>query len=185
MDEILRKELIEDVTQTAEALGKISEDETTFRLLVESFRAQDHEAFHELLTRFGLINRCHFVCRWLCSKECALICFQLCGPPPKEPPRIDLREFGEMILKITSDREILCHLASAVTERDERAFRAIVEKLGVAQYCHYIHHRLRSFGSGAAAGQRSHRPVAQQPQDFVCRGEGRPGARLRDRPRCD
>jgi hypothetical protein len=140
MDEILDQELTQDVSQTAEALGKIAQDENAFRLLVESFRAQDYEEFRELLIRFGLIDRCHLVCKWLCSKECALICFELCGPPPKEPPQLNLREFAELTAKIASDREILDRLASSVIERDERTFQAIVKKLGVERYCHYICH---------------------------------------------
>jgi len=140
MNEISNQELTQDVSQTAEALGKFAQDESTFRLLVESFRAQDYDEFRELLTRFGLLDRCHLVCKWLCSKECALICFELCGPPPKEPPQLNLREFGELIAKITSNREILSSLAGAVIERDERAFQAIVEKLGFERYCHYICH---------------------------------------------
>lgn len=140
MDEILDQDLTQDVSQTAEALGKIAQDESAFRLLVESFRAQDYEVFRELLTRFGLLDRSHLVCKWLCSKECALICFELCGPPPKDTPQLNLREFGELTAKIASDREILGRLASAVIERDERTFQVIVKKLGAERYCHYICH---------------------------------------------
>lgn len=138
MDEIGNQEPTQDVIQTAEALAKITQDEIAFRLLVESFRAQDYETFRDLLGRFNLLDRCHFVCQWLCSKECTLICFELCGPPPKDPPRLDLREFGELTAKITSDRESLACLVGAVIERDERTFMSIVEKLGLRRYCHYI-----------------------------------------------
>ena len=140
MNEITGQELTLDVTQTAQALEKIAQDETSFRLLVDSFRAQDHEEFRDLVTRFGLLDRCHLVCNWLCSKECTLICFELCGPPPKEAPQLNLREFAELTAKLTSDHDVLGRLVGAVTERDEIAFRAIVEKLGVVQHCHYICH---------------------------------------------
>jgi hypothetical protein len=86
MAEIDDQELTLDVTQAAEALGKIVEDETAFKLLIQSFRAQDYEGFRELLGRFDLLERCELVCHWLISKECALVCFRLCGPPPQEPP---------------------------------------------------------------------------------------------------
>jgi len=132
------QELTQDVAITAKVLGKISEDEIAFRLLVESFRAQDHEVFRDLLTRFDLLDRCNLICKWLSSKECALICFELCGAPPKDPLKLELREFGELTVKITSNQEMLGRLVGAVMERDERAFKAIVEKLGVERYCHYI-----------------------------------------------
>ena len=134
------QEPVQDVTQTSEALAKIAEDETAFRVLVQSFRAQDHEGYRDLLERFGVLARCRLICEWLCSKHCALVCLELCGPPPKDPPRLDLREFGELIARIASDEETLERLAGAVIERDEQAFRAIVEKLGVERYCHYICH---------------------------------------------
>jgi hypothetical protein len=134
------QELFQDFTQTSEALRPIAEDETTFRLLVQSFRAQDHEGFRDLLARFQLLDRCDLICHWLCAKHCALVCFELCGPPPRDPPKLELREFGELIRKIAADQETLERLAGSVIERDELAFRAIVEKLGVERYCHYICH---------------------------------------------
>lgn len=90
--------------------------------------------------RFKLLDRCHLVCRWLCSKDCALVCFELCGPPPKDLPDLGLREFGELTAKVSSDRESLARLVGAVTERDERAFQAIIDRLGLQRYCHYICH---------------------------------------------
>ncbi|MEQ1601166.1 MAG: hypothetical protein HOP04_04045 [Methylophilaceae bacterium] len=140
MSEILDHDLYLDVSQTADALGKVAKDESTFRLLVESFRAQDYEEFRELLTRFGLLDRRQLVCSWLCSKECALVCFEMCGLPPKEPAQLNLLGFAELTAKISSNREILGRLAGAVIERDESTFKAIIEKLGVEQYCHYICH---------------------------------------------
>ncbi len=138
MAEILDQDLTQDVTQTAEVLGKIAQDEFAFRLLVESYRAQDYEVFRELLNRFGMLDRCDLICKWLCSKECTLICFELCGPPLKDPPQLNLREFAELTAKISSNRDILGRLAGAVIERDERAFNALLEKLGLERYCHYI-----------------------------------------------
>lgn len=140
MSENFSKKLLQDFTKTAKALGPIAKDETAFQLLVQSFRAQDHKGFQDLLTRFDVLNRCQLVCRWLCAKHCTLVCLELCGPPPKEPPQLDLREFGELIGKITAEKEVLERLAGAVMEHDEQAFRTTVEKLGLERYCHYICH---------------------------------------------
>lgn len=86
MAENFDQEITQDVTQTLAALAPIAEDETTFRLLVQSFRAQDHEGFRDLLARYKLLDRCELVCQWLCAKHCALLCLELCGPPPKDLP---------------------------------------------------------------------------------------------------
>ena len=140
MPEDQDQEPVQDVLQTAEVLGRIAEDETSFRLLVQSYRAQDHEAYRHLLERFGVIGRCRLICEWLCWKHCTLVCFELCGPPPQDPPKLDLREFGDLIAKITADEAVLERLAGAVLERDEVAFRAMVERLGIQRYCHWVCH---------------------------------------------
>lgn len=134
------QELGQDFAQTAQALGPIADDETTFRLLVQSFRAQDHEGFRDLLARFEMLDRCRLVCQWLCAKHCTLVCLELCGPPPKDPEPLDLRAFGNLIARIAKDPDTLERLAGAVIERDELSFRALVRKLGVERHCHYICH---------------------------------------------
>lgn len=138
MAEMLNQDVAQDVTLTTEVLGKIAQDEFAFRLLVESYRAQDYEVFRDLLTRFGMLDRCDLICRWLCSKECVLVCFDVCGPPPKDPPQLSLAEFAELTVKVSTNRDTLSRLAGAVLERDERTFQAIVKKLGLERYCHYI-----------------------------------------------
>ena len=60
--------LVEDATVTAETLGRLAEDETVFRLLIQSFRAQDHEGFRALLGRFRLLQHCELVCAWITAK---------------------------------------------------------------------------------------------------------------------
>ncbi|MGD1877040.1 MAG: hypothetical protein ACFB13_06015 [Kiloniellaceae bacterium] len=138
MPEDTNQETVADVVQTSEVLGKIAGDETAFRLLVQSFRAQDHEGYRDLLARFEALPRCHLICEWLCSKHCALVCLELAGLPPKDAPVLDLRDFGELIVKVSSDEKTLERLVGAVCERDENTFRAIVEKLGLQRYAHYI-----------------------------------------------
>ena len=56
MSDDFSQELGQDFAQTAQALAPIVDDETTFRLLVQSFRAQDHEGFRDMLARFDLFE---------------------------------------------------------------------------------------------------------------------------------
>lgn len=140
MDEFGDLDPIQDVIQSAEALGKITQDENAFLLLVESFRAQDYVIFRNVLERYQLLDRCEPVCRWLCAKECSFVCFDLCGPLPAEPAQLSLREFAALTTRLVADRQSLEQLVGAVIERDERTFRAVVEKLGVQRYCHIICH---------------------------------------------
>lgn len=133
-----REELRQDLAQSVDALRIASENEERFRLLVESFRAQDHPVFRNTLDRIGILDRCDLVCHWLCSKECTLLCFELSGPPLADQPELDLRKFGSLISRVAADSEALERLASAVLERDEIAFGGVIEHLGLQQYAHYI-----------------------------------------------
>jgi hypothetical protein len=131
-------DLFDDVITTAQALGGLAEDDMVVNLLVQSYRAQDHAVFRSILERFELVERCQLICRWLASKHCNLVCMEMCGPPPEDFVAPDLRQFGEILQKITASQGVLDRLAGAVIERDEISFRAILEKMGLLPYCHFI-----------------------------------------------
>lgn len=133
-------DLVADGTATAAALRPFLDDDTVFRLLVQSFRAQDHEGFGALLDRFQVRPQAELICEWLCAKHCALVCFELCGPPPRDPVGLDLGRFAEIVAKVSADRVLFKRLAGAVIERDEASFRAILEQQGLSRWCHFICH---------------------------------------------
>jgi len=56
-----------ELRETAEAVGKLADDKDAFGKAVEAFRAQDVDAFRDVLDRFDLLGRCHLICRWLCG----------------------------------------------------------------------------------------------------------------------
>ena len=134
------RELFDDLVEAARVVAPLtlSEDQIQFRAAVDAFRAQDADSFQRLLGALGLLNRCELVCSWLCSKECVLVCLDLCGPPPGEIP--DLRQFAEIVVRITSDEELVERLASSVAERDPQAFVALVQELKIEPFCHLLCH---------------------------------------------
>ncbi|RLB77929.1 MAG: hypothetical protein DRH06_02800 [Deltaproteobacteria bacterium] len=140
MPENINRELGQDLMKTSEALGSILEDETTFRLLVESFRKQDHEGFRDLLARFDLLDRCHLVCQWLCVKQCALVCLELCGPPDPqfEPNPKTLQEFAKVVGNIGSDDNILVPLVSAIETQNQDEFKRVVDEFKLQRFCHLL-----------------------------------------------
>src|SRR5690348_6259810 len=131
--------VIRELTRTAEAMGVIADDEDRFRATFDAFLAADRESFQRLLGEFKVADRCELVCDWLCSKYCILVCLELCGrPTDAELP--DLREFGEVVTRITGDEELVERLANAVADRDAEGFRALVTELKIERFCRLLCH---------------------------------------------
>jgi len=131
--------LTEDLQRTGEAVAAISGDEDRFRALFDAFWARDADSFQRLLRKRDVLERCELVCEWVRSKDCVLLCAELCGPPPKEALP-DPREFAQVVERITGDEELVERLASAVSERDGAAFRALVRELEIERFCHLLCH---------------------------------------------
>src|SRR5689334_16897139 len=109
-DEAEEREARAELLGGAEAIGRLAEDEATFRAAVDAFQAQDVETYQGILGRLDLFPRCRFVCDWLCSKWCVLVCLELCGPPP-EQDLPDFPEFLRAVVDLTSDEELVEDLA--------------------------------------------------------------------------
>lgn len=131
--------VVQGLTLAAEAVGALAPDEDQFRGLFDAFRASDRDSYQRLLAQAKLAERCELVCGWLSSKECVLLCFELCGPPVEvELP--DPREFAEVLVRITADEELVERLATAVGERDRAGFQALVSQLEIERFCHLLCH---------------------------------------------
>jgi hypothetical protein len=131
--------VIRELTESAEALGAFAGNEDRFRAVVDAFRAKDADTFQRLLSEFKILERCERVCHWLRSKECVLLCLELCGPP-LEVELPDPREFAQLTAKITADEELVERLASVVEERDAEGFKALVSELKIERFCHLLCH---------------------------------------------
>src|SRR4249919_995707 len=95
-----------ELVDGAQAIAALAQDEDHFRAAFDAFRASDRDSFQRLLGELGLTERCELVTEWICSKECVLLCLELCGPPV-EGDLPDLREFAEVLVKVTGDEELV------------------------------------------------------------------------------
>jgi hypothetical protein len=127
-----------NLRESAEAIGRLASNEDRFRALIDSFRASDSETFQRLLGEQKLIERCELVCGWLCSKECVLTCLELCGLPTEELP--NPREFADVVVRITTDEELVERLANAIQDRKPDAFNALVMELKIEPFCQLLCH---------------------------------------------
>jgi hypothetical protein len=133
------QQLFEDLRRSGEALGRIAEDEATFRGALDAFRAEDGESFQRLLGQVGLGVDCERICRWFCAKECVLLRMELAGPWPEQPVTLEeLPRFAEILVKITADEELVERLADAVQDRDQAAFAGLLEVVGAERFAHLV-----------------------------------------------
>ncbi len=135
---------IAELRETAEAVGKLAANADAFRRIVDAFRAEDVELFQSELAGLGLLERCHLICRWLCSKHCVFICIRLCGPITQEPV-LDVEEWRQFALafeRIAQDQALLKRLIDAVDHEDVAAWRALVAELKLERFCHQLCHWL-------------------------------------------
>ena len=131
-------ELVEQFLESARAITPFTEDEDRFRALFDAFLAFDRDSFRRLLAEAKVLERCEEICEWLCSKECVLLCLELCGPPPETVP--SLAEFAAVAVRVSTTRELAERVASAVSDRDPEAFRALVDELEIGPFCHLLCH---------------------------------------------
>lgn len=129
---------LQELVDAGTAIGQIP-DEGHFRGLFDAFRAGDRDSYQRVLEELKISNRCELACGWIRSKECVLLCFELCGPPERiELP--DPREFAQALQKLASDEELVERLAETVEQRDGAAFRELLAKVQLERYCHLVCH---------------------------------------------
>src|SRR5947208_2787253 len=134
------RELLNEVLEGTRAMAALAKDEEVFRAVVDAFRAEDGESMNKLLARHDLAERCEVVCHWLRSKEAVLLCLWLAGPPPldQEPP--DIRSFADVVARVTADEELVELLAQAVQERDQDAWKELIDKQQLLPFSHLLCH---------------------------------------------
>jgi hypothetical protein len=138
-------ERLDEVTETIDAAVKLAEDPEAFLRAFDAFQAEDAERFQSELARAGLLQHCHHICRWFCSKHCVFVCRKLAGPhegtveyDPKE-----VLEFTQAVRMIAADRGLVATLVRAVDEADAKAFQALLKRIDLDprfwhQLCHWL-----------------------------------------------
>lgn len=134
-----RQDVITSLIKAGQAVGLVAQDDTIFRAAVDAFRAADAESFQRLLANLRITD-CDLVCFWLRSKECVLECIELCGPPKERLTVEDVPKFADLVARITGDEELIERLATAILDRNAKAFSSLVKELQAQRYCHFLCH---------------------------------------------
>ena len=148
-DQELELDVLHDLMEEADIVGRLAADEKTFLSLSAAFQAGNQKAYQEILQRLGLIRHCELVCEWFRIKHSVLLCLRLCGPPPviTRPP--NPRTLAQAFVRVTSDEKAVQRLAAAIEKGDAAAFKRIVKEYKLEPICHlfchwvcHIHYRL-------------------------------------------
>lgn len=133
-----------ELRESGEVIGALAASEESFREAVAAFRAEDAERFQSVLGKVGVLDRCHHVCRWICSKHCVFVCRKLCGPleAAKELDVEEMLEFAHVTERLAKDEKLLLRLIAAIDAEDDKAWKALVERLKLQRYCHQLCHWL-------------------------------------------
>ena len=138
-DQGFELDVFRDLLEEAGAVGRLARSEKSFIAAYEAFRRQDPKAFQAALRLRPPLD-CRLICEWIRLKECVFLCFELCGPPPVEQPKLDPRVFAEGVVRITSNEKLVAQLVAAVEKRDKAAFQRLVKAQKLGPYCHFFCH---------------------------------------------
>jgi hypothetical protein len=125
-------------TQTARAVATLAQNDVLFRAAVDAFRAGDGDSFTRLLTDAKALAFCEDICRWFASKECVLLCLELCGPPTVDLGPEQVAAATAEMIRLSQDEELVEQLAGLVERRDASGWKAFVTKQKLGPYCHFI-----------------------------------------------
>jgi hypothetical protein len=128
-------------SSASKVIGIVARDPVVFRSVVDAFEAGDNKLFQHLLADLKVGDDCDVICSWLRSKECVLECWEVCGPPPRQPVTVDqVVKFADVVANLSQDEFLTRRLVDAVQDRDSVAFKTVVADLGAEQICHLLCH---------------------------------------------
>jgi hypothetical protein len=137
-----QQQYLADVREAAVAIGRLAKQEPVFAAAVDALRAHDQESYRDILDRLKLTQQCDLVCDWICAKECVLLCLELCGPPRIEPAQLpNPLDFAKLVIRVTSNEELVELLATAIQERDADSWKELIAKAKIEDgFCHLLCH---------------------------------------------
>ncbi len=137
-------ERIDELQASGQTIAELAAQPELFKLAADAFRAGDAERFQDALGRAALLPRCHWICRWFCSKHCVFICRRLVGSIDTDAV-VDVdewRAFAEFTGKLAKDPDTLLKLVAMVDEVDEKGFQRFVANQKIQRFAHQLCHWL-------------------------------------------
>jgi hypothetical protein len=137
-------ERLEELQASGQTIAELAEKPELFAEAIEAFRAEDAERFQDVLGRAELLGRCHWICRWFCSKHCVFVCRSLVGDFQAEAV-LDVdewRQFAEFTGRLAKEPETLVKLLDIVGAEDTKEFQRYIKRFKIQRFAHQLCHWL-------------------------------------------
>ena len=181
-------ERLDELQASGATIAELARQPELFAAAAEAFRAQDAERFQDALGRAGLLDRCHWICRWFCSKHCVFVCRKLAGTIDAEPvfDVDEWRAFAEFTGRLAKDPDTLLELLGMVDAEDAKAYQRFITRSKVQRFSHQLCHWLCGVRCQVACKQMcppmpelikvGYIPVGHFDAEGFARGPSSPGA---------
>lgn len=130
----------------ADAMGRLAQDSGGFAAVIAAFESRDPNAFRWVLERLELVPYCELICEWVRIKLCALRCAEICVPIQEGAEAPSLKQFAQAVAQLSSNEKVLRRVVDALACGDGNDYRAALEELTLAQFCHLICYWVCSVG---------------------------------------
>ena len=99
MNEHLQEAHFDDIRLSVETAARLAADPEAFLRAFDAFQSRNAEQFQSELAKSGILEHCHRVCQWFCSKHCVHVCRKLAGPI-EGATQLDPKEVLEFTLAV-------------------------------------------------------------------------------------
>lgn len=122
-----------------ESIAGLTKDEKTFDALGKAAQAADFNSAHSVIGALGLGENCRFLCSFVCIWWRVWVCRELCEVPPRiytGPYAIEeARDFAQASRQLAANPRIMTDLVDAALSRNPAAYRQIVARYTLTDYC--------------------------------------------------
>lgn len=124
----------------ADAIVRLTSNETSVRALVDVVETRDRDAFQRLVEEYNIATLCHLLCYWLCAVRYRLICRWVCDPDLVERPDfvVELQSAGQALRRLLEHEDSFARVAAASNAGDPATMRSVIGGADLIPYCSFI-----------------------------------------------
>ncbi len=127
-----------ELAELARLLTPLRDNPDLLKRFVDAMDRGDSQTLGGIVKELKLERFCFFVCYWICSIRCRRFCIRICAGPERVEevdPLAEIRDSIEALGVLSKDVAVLTKTADALRKQDTKAFRSILEGLGILRLC--------------------------------------------------
>ncbi|MGE0416477.1 MAG: hypothetical protein AB7O80_06705 [Acetobacteraceae bacterium] len=126
--------------QFADAIAKLTSNETNLRRAVEAVQCGDGKDFRDLISELGLAVHCHLLCHWICTISTRRICELVCTATPVvvADTLTEVRAAAKVVAGLASNERAFEAISKGILKLDCVTVRTAIEQAGLRGHCAII-----------------------------------------------